>query len=139
MVEISKEELEKLEEIINNLEGHLRGTDYCDGLAIYWGDTFFQVDRLGRLFENIIKEFSKLYPWFDEQYNKDNTKSVGMKVELDDIIKDLETISICPHCGKIMDCYSHYCDNCKERVAIPDDGGWFAEYFRKKYKSRNGR
>ena len=81
MVEISKDELEKLEDIINNLERYLEGGDGCDGLALYCGDTFFQVDRLRVLFDNIVGEFSNVYDWFDEQYNKDNTKSVGMKVK----------------------------------------------------------
>ena len=71
MVEISKDELEKLEDIINNLERYLEGGDGCDGLALYLGDTFFQVDRLRVLFENITREFSKLYPWFNEHYNKE--------------------------------------------------------------------
>ena len=75
MVEISKEELEKLEDIINNLETYLQGSDDCDGLARYYSDTFFQVDRLRMIFENITREFSKIYDWFNKQYNKDLTKN----------------------------------------------------------------
>jgi len=71
MVEISKKELEELEGIINDLEICLWGDDNNDGLASYYKDTFFRVDRLRRLFENIVKESSKLYLWFDTQYNKD--------------------------------------------------------------------
>ena len=75
MVEISREELERLEEILNDLGVYLDGCDGCDGLALYCGDTFFQVDRLLALFDNIVGEFSKVYDWFDEQYNKDLIKN----------------------------------------------------------------
>ena len=58
-----------------------------------------------------------------------------MKVELEEILKDLKTICFCPHCGAVMDYYTHYCEECKERVSTPDDGEFFVEYFNKKYKS----
>lgn len=34
-----------------------------------------------------------------------------------------EFICICPECGEEMFCKSHFCENCKERVAVPVDLG----------------
>ena len=40
----------------------------------------------------------------------------------------------CPECGREMNCYSHFCEGCKERVAVPDDGCTWLKYFKEKYK-----
>ena len=39
----------------------------------------------------------------------------------------------CPYCGRV-DIESHFCPYCKERIVTLYDGGWFAEYLKKKYK-----
>jgi len=57
-----------------------------------------------------------------------------MKVELNEIIKELRETCFCPDCGAVMDCYSHYCNSCKEHVVQAIDGGNFALYIAKKYK-----
>lgn len=58
-----------------------------------------------------------------------------MKVELDEIIRDLVETCFCPECGETMDCHSHFCESCKERVVQPIEGDLFAKYIAKKYKN----
>jgi hypothetical protein len=59
-----------------------------------------------------------------------------MKVELEEIIKDLHYVCFCPECGEEMSCYAHFCEKCKERVAVPIDGSLFVKYFAKKYGAK---
>jgi len=47
------------------------------------------------------------------------------------IIKELDEICLCPECGKPMGCYDHFCESCKQRVAVPEDGGFWVEFFKK--------
>jgi len=55
-------------------------------------------------------------------------------VTVKDLIKDLDEVCLCPECGREIGCYSHFCEGCKERVAIPDDGSVWLKYFKEKYK-----
>ena len=72
MVEISKEELEKLEEILNQLEEYINGDDEIDGLAIFYSDYMGnQHNRLKKILENIQAEHCKVYEWFNKYYNKE--------------------------------------------------------------------
>ena len=48
------------------------------------------------------------------------------------IIEEAMEFECCPTCGRI-DIESHFCPHCKERISVPDDAGWFAEYLKKKY------
>ena len=56
-----------------------------------------------------------------------------MKVELEDILNDLDSVCLCPECGEVMSCYSHFCESCKERVAVPIDAHFWINYLKKKY------
>jgi len=61
-----------------------------------------------------------------------------MKVELQDIIRELSQVCFCPECGEVMGCYEHFCESCNERVAVPIEGDLFAIYLAKKYKLNGG-
>lgn len=39
------------------------------------------------------------------------------------MIKMEKSICVCPHCGEEMDCYTHYCEECGESVAVPVELG----------------
>ena len=49
----------------------------------------------------------------------ENETYADMKQALLDLIKELEEKCWCPHCHSEMGCYSHFCDECKQRVAMP--------------------
>jgi tRNA(Ile2) C34 agmatinyltransferase TiaS len=51
----------------------------------------------------------------------ENETYADMKQALLDLINELEEKCWCPHCGEEMDCYSHFCKKCKQRVATPDE------------------
>ena len=55
-------------------------------------------------------------------------------VELEQIIKDLSEVCLCPECGIGMGCYSHFCENCNSRVSVPLDAYFWIEYLKRKYK-----
>ena len=57
-------------------------------------------------------------------------------VDLREILRDLHDVCFCPECGAVMPCKSHFCEKCKERVAIPIDGDCFIRYFADKYKNK---
>ena len=44
-----------------------------------------------------------------------------MKQALLDLINELETKCWCPYCNAEMGCHSHFCEKCKQRVAIPKE------------------
>ena len=51
----------------------------------------------------------------------ENETYADMKQALLDLINELEEKCWCPYCGEEMGCHSHFCEKCKERVAIPDE------------------
>jgi len=58
----------------------------------------------------------------------------GVKfIDIQEIYQLAYDFECCPYCGR-TDIESHFCPHCKERIVTPYDGGWFAEYLKKKYK-----
>ena len=54
------------------------------------------------------------------------------------IIKLAEEFECCPECGGTnLIGGGHLCADCKERVAVPDDAHWFAEWLKKEYKIKS--
>jgi len=51
------------------------------------------------------------------------------------IVKLAEEFECCPECGSTnLIGGGHLCGDCNERVAVPDDAYWFAEWLKKEYK-----
>lgn len=67
---------------------------------------------------------------YSDVNNKHELSDV-MFISKKDVINILSTICFCPDCGEAMGCYSHFCESCKERVAVPIEGDLFAIYIAK--------
>ena len=70
MVEISKEELEKFESRLSELENVINGDDGLDGLELYYSTCTHQHERLRKLLDNLTMKYNSLYELFDEWYKK---------------------------------------------------------------------
>jgi len=63
-----------------------------------------------------------------KQYNLE-TKRADIK----NIISEAEAFKCCPECGGDLPISDHYCEACKERISVPEDAYWFAQWLKKKY------
>ena len=69
MVEISKEELEKLESKLSDMENIINGIEGQDGLELYYSTCTHQHKRLRRLLNDLTMKYNELYDWFDKWYS----------------------------------------------------------------------
>ena len=76
------------------------------------------------IYEEILE-----YADAEGKHELDNVKFIDIQ-EIYQLAYDFEC---CPHCGRV-DIESHFCPHCKERIAIPYNCDWFAEYLKKKFK-----
>jgi hypothetical protein len=61
----------------------------------------------------------------DELYKKGRDEAIAW------VIEKGEELCFCPECGAVMDCYSHFCDECRTRVGVPYDPQIFIEWLKK--------
>ena len=69
MVEISKEELGKLEAIISEIENVINGDDELDGLELFYSDCTQQHKRLRKILDNLTSKYNSLYELWEKMYN----------------------------------------------------------------------
>ncbi|MFW6047018.1 MAG: hypothetical protein ACOCP4_04475 [Candidatus Woesearchaeota archaeon] len=54
-------------------------------------------------------------------------------VAVDDIMEEADKFECCPYCGS-ENLDAHYCNDCSERHAEPEDAYWFKEKIKKMLK-----
>jgi hypothetical protein len=70
MAEISKEELDKLDEHLTMMSAIIEGDDEFDGLALYY-ETCSNPKRLYKILSALQFEYNRIYDMFSEWYSRE--------------------------------------------------------------------
>lgn len=70
MVEISKNELVKLEALLSDLETIINGDLGLDGLELFYSDCMHQHKRLRKILDMLELKFNEIYDLWDSWYNR---------------------------------------------------------------------
>ena len=70
MVEISKNELVKLEALLSDFETIINGDIDLDGLETFYSDCMNQHKRLRKILDMLTSKFNEIYDLWDEWYNR---------------------------------------------------------------------
>lgn len=70
MVEITKEELVKLEAMLSDLETIINGDCELDGLETFYSDCMHQHKRLRKILDMLTSKYNNIYSLWDEWYNR---------------------------------------------------------------------
>jgi hypothetical protein len=86
------------------------------------------MSKLVKTGKEITQEIKKLYEGHKQVLNKldelEKKRYLVLPLGLDVLEEMLEEESEkcrCPECHMEMGCYSHFCDNCKQRVGVVED------------------
>lgn len=70
MVEISKDELVRLEAMLSDLETIINGDIELDGLETFYSDCMVQHKRLRKILDMLTSKYNEIYYLWDEWYNR---------------------------------------------------------------------
>ena len=71
---------------------------------------------------------------YKEQYESLKTHFEERTAIIKNIISEAEAFKCCPDWGGgDLPISNHYCEACKERISVPEDAYWFAQWLKKKY------